>query len=599
MKTTACKFFYSFKSRLSPRDKLYISELKKLSRDKNLIVTKPDKGSGIVILNRVDYINNMENLLSDGSAFSKISTDLFKTVLKYEDKVNRFVDNLFKLKIVDLDTKSQLRCTGSRPGIMYGSPKVHKRNHPLRPILSTIGTCNYNISKFLVTLLSPVVDRTFVVQDSFQFSNDICNVPHNNGVMASFDVQSLFSNIPVSETCDLIVDKLFSDNSSKYSGFDKTNFRKLLDICCTNNIFIFNKQLYAQIDGAPMGGCVSPTLANFFLGHFENLWLKQCPKEFKPTYYKRYVDDTFLIFREKSHVNLFLDYINMQHPKINFTCEIEKNGTLPFLDVNVTKNESNSFTTGLYRKPTFTGLGLKFQSAVANSHKYNLIGCLLDRAHKICSNLVTFGAEVEKLKKYFFQNGYPIKLINDVVVGKVSELSVDKPLIPTVEKMNIYSSIPFLNSSDNRSVYKDIQKIVNDFFPQINLKIVFKNSHTVGSYFKFKDSIPDLLCSNVVYKYSCAQCSATYYGETTRHISTRIAEHKGLSVRTGKPVTNPLNSSIRNHSLETGHDIPNSSFSIVFSTNSHNLRVSESILINQNSPSLNNTESSIPLNILI
>ena len=102
-----------------------------------------------------------------------------------------------------------------------------------------------------------------------------------------------------------------------------------------------------------------------------------------------------------------------------------------------------------------------------------------------------------------------------------------------------------------------------------------------------------------MYKFSCAQCSATYYDETSRHMSTRIAEHKGLSARTGKPVTNPLNSSIRDHALETGHEINNSNFSIVFSTKSQNLRVSESLLINKNSPPLNNTESSVPLNILI
>ena len=159
--------------------------------------------------------------------------------------------------------------------------------------------------------------------------------------------------------------------------------------------------------------------------------------------------------------------------------------------------------------------------------------------------------------------------------------------------------VAIITDLDNQNMHKDVQKLVTQFFPQIDLKIVFKNSHTIGSYFKFKDSIPDLVTSNVVYRFSCAQCPATYYGETSRHITTRIAEHKGLSARTGKPVTNPLNSSIRDHSLETGHEINNSNFSIIFSSNSQNLRVAESILINKNSPSLNNTESSVPLNILI
>ena len=104
--------------------------------------------------------------------------------------------------------------------------------------------------------------------------------------------------------------------------------------------------------------------------------------------------------------------------------------------------------------------------------------------------------------------------------------------------------------------------------------------------------------SNEAYKYSCAHCDATYYGETTRHLSTRIAEHRGLSVRTGMPVLNPLNSSIRDHAIFSNHDISTNRFSIVFSYNSYNLRTSESIIISQNSPSLNNTESSVPLNVL-
>ena len=130
------------------------------------------------------------------------------------------------------------------------------------------------------------------------------------------------------------------------------------------------------------------------------------------------------------------------------------------------------------------------------------------------------------------------------------------------------------------------------------MKIVFKNGNSVSSFFSFKDTVPSLLRSNIVYRYSCAQCPATYYGETTRHMCTRIAEHKGLSVRTGKPVTKPLNSSIRDHSIQTGHDLLNSNFTIAFSTNSCNLKKSESILIQQNSPDLNNTDSSVPLNIL-
>ena len=118
------------------------------------------------------------------------------------------------------------------------------------------------------------------------------------------------------------------------------------------------------------GGCVSPTLANFFMGYWEKIWLESCPKEFKPIYYKRYVDDTFLLFKEQNHVSLFLDYLNNQHPNICFTSELEKCNRLSFLDTIVHKLE-NSFETGLYRKPSHTGLGLKYNSFISRTYKTN------------------------------------------------------------------------------------------------------------------------------------------------------------------------------------------------------------------------------------
>ena len=597
IKTIAYKYYYSFKAHPTPREKRHLEVLKELSSDKSVVVTRPDKGSGVVILNRSDYVKKMELILNDSSKFTKTDTDMFKIALKYEDKTNRFIDKIYKLNIIDQDTKTKLRISGSTPGVMYGLPKVHKKDAPLRPILSSIGTHNYKLSKYLVNLLSPLVDCTYSLTDSFQFASEISNFSHSGCVMASFDVKSLFSNIPVKETCDLILNKIFPNDNVKYCGYDKNIFRTLLELCCTDNFFLFDNLLYVQKDGAPMGGCVSPTLANFFLGYYEKIWLENCPNEFKPFYYKRYVDDTFLLFKNQNHVSLFLEYVNSRHPSISFTCEVETNNQLPFLDTIVRKLE-DSFETGLYRKPTHTGLGLKYNSFISKTYKLNLIGCLIDRAYKLCSTSLAFAEEMDFLKKYFYQNGFPIKLVNSKFKNKLSTLTKTKMISPTVSKLKLFSCVPYLDKESNAGIHSEIQELVAKFYPQIELCIIFKNRNTIGSFFNFKDRIPDLMRSNVVYKYSCAHCDATYYGETTRHLSTRIAEHRGLSVRTGMPVLNPLNSSIRDHAIFSNHGISTNSFSIVFSCNSYNLKTSESIIISQNKPSLNNTESSVPLNVL-
>ena len=82
--------------------------------------------------------------------------------------------------------------------------------------------------------------------------------------MASFDVKSLFTNIPILETCEIILEKLFPETDSMHLGFNKTQFRNMLKNCTQNNLFIFNGNPYLQLDGCPMGGCISPTLANIF-----------------------------------------------------------------------------------------------------------------------------------------------------------------------------------------------------------------------------------------------------------------------------------------------------------------------------------------------
>ena len=122
---------------------------------------------------------------------------------------------------------------------------------------------------------------------------------------------------------------------------------------------MFNSKLYKQTEGLGMGLSLGPTFANIFLCYHERAWLTDCPENLRPSFYKRYVDDTFLLFRQADHVALFLDYLNSKHPNIKFTCEHESSGSLSFLDVNVSRS-CNKFTTSVFRKSRFTGLGTSF-----------------------------------------------------------------------------------------------------------------------------------------------------------------------------------------------------------------------------------------------
>ena len=128
-----------------------------------------------------------------------------------------------------------------------------------------------------------------------------------------------------------------------------------------------------------MGSPLGPTLANVFMCHFENIWLENCPSHFKPIVYRRFADDTFLLFRSKNHVEKFRNYLNKQHKNIKFTSEIEENGSLSLLDIKISR-ENNKFVTSVYRKPTFTGVFTNFQSFVPDIYKRGLIETLLHRS---------------------------------------------------------------------------------------------------------------------------------------------------------------------------------------------------------------------------
>ena len=154
-----------------------------------------------------------------------------------------------------------------------------------------------------------------------------------------------------------------------------------------------------------MGSCLGPSYANAFLCYHEKRWLDDCPVEFKPLYYRRYIDDTFLIFRHREDVLRFLEYLNGKHQNIHFTFETEENGQLSFLDTLIF-NVNGKLSTTVYRKPTYTGLGLNYLSFIPHVFKLNSIKTLLNRAYNLCSTYKLFDDEVTKLREYFLRNSY-------------------------------------------------------------------------------------------------------------------------------------------------------------------------------------------------
>ena len=144
----------------------------------------------------------------------------------------------------------------------------------MRPILSATGTYNYNLAKWLEQKLKPLFVNEYTITDAFRFSEEIraMSIQEDN-VLVSYDVIALFTNVPLNETINILVDKAFANdwfNQTYELSLQKEQLARLLEIATTNQLFQFNGQLYEQVDGVAMGSPLGPLMVNVFMCHLED-----------------------------------------------------------------------------------------------------------------------------------------------------------------------------------------------------------------------------------------------------------------------------------------------------------------------------------------
>ena len=133
------------------------------------------------------------------------------------------------------------------------------------------------------------------------------------------------------------------------------------------------------------------------------------------------------------------------------------------------------------------------------------------------------------------------------------------------------------------------------YYPQFEFRFHFHSAFLIGSFFKGKDWIPDELKSNIVYKYTCDTCQASYVGSSTKQAKFQFSQHIGISPRTMLPLNSPPFSSIRNHCSDLDHRIRMSNFSIISTSKSSDIRILESLYIFKLKPTLNLDQSASQL----
>ncbi|XP_055527636.1 uncharacterized protein LOC129720213 [Wyeomyia smithii] len=161
-----------------------------------LYVTKADKENRTVILAADEYRQKMTTMVTDEETYTALYGNPTARTLK---KLNLIVEQWFTDGHIDARNKYRLKVYNCHPPRIYGLPKLHKPDRPLRPVVSTVGSATYRMAQYLAAILGKLVGKTeFHVRNSFDFAEEISRVQVPDGyVMYSLDVVSLYTNVPV------------------------------------------------------------------------------------------------------------------------------------------------------------------------------------------------------------------------------------------------------------------------------------------------------------------------------------------------------------------------------------------------------------------
>ena len=183
------------------------------------------------------------------------------------------------------------------PGKLYGTPKIHRLSDrdgieklPIGPLIFILNTATYQLAKYLAKQLSSLGTSEYAVPSSKEFMTTIKNVQVPSGYhMISFDVKSLFTNVPLEYTIGLVLERIYN-KGELVTNITRSEMKEMLLLCTKNVHFSYNHDIYIQRDGVAMGSPLGPVFAGIFM---VNLGRSLVPKlNVYINFWRRYMNDT-------------------------------------------------------------------------------------------------------------------------------------------------------------------------------------------------------------------------------------------------------------------------------------------------------------------
>ncbi|XP_066916931.1 uncharacterized protein [Clytia hemisphaerica] len=496
---------------------------KRYLKENELVAIPFDKGVGICLMKRQVYNQKLENIINLPQ-FQKVvpkRKNEKNAILKEEERILAMLKSLKNENKISESLFLKMKPIGSQPARLYGLAKIHKPDVPARPVLSMPGSSYCKIASQIAEWLS-IVEECNINSSTKSISDSLHDIKlQNDDVLVSFDVSSLYTNVPVYEAIEECTNLLYS-GKYKEPPVDKSTFKKLAEICSCNVIMLTHDGYYKQIDGLAMGSPPARLLANGWMHKFD------CHVKDDACLFARYMDDYLRNIRADK-INEKLEEINNLHQSLKFTIEYEKGRSLPFLDMLIQRSPDGDLTSTWYSKETDTGLLMNFHALAPITYKRSVVAGMVHQIFRACNTWKNIHQSLEKAKKILENNQYPPAFYDPIIEKCLN--SIIQPEVVNVEEESI--------EEEEKLFFLQYRGKLTDKF-KCTLKRMQAPCKTVLTLRKLKTVLPPLkppiekaLQSGVVYMISCPRCDSRYVGQSVRHLTTRIKEHAKPSTPVG------------------------------------------------------------------
>ena len=441
-----------------------------LRGNSNLIIRKADKSSVFVLLDRHDYLSKVNTILQDPSKFQRLTKN---PIEKQKKDLNRIID---AINAEQGGVKFRKLTGDYNTGYFYGNPKTHKEGAPVRPIISQIPTPAYEVAQQLNSVISPYIPKTYSLKSSDEFL-EVLKARERKGVLASLDASSLFTNVPVDATIDIILAYVYEHDAIPAPRIPKAALRTLLQICTKDTPFRCPEgNMYRQVDGVAMGSLLGVLFAEAYMAHIESLALNGMDAQ--PFTYCRYIDDIFVDTQSEQQL-LDLKSKLEEISVLKFTIEMAVNHKISFLDVAVDALDGQ-YITSVYRKPTDTGSCLNGNSECPDRYKESVIRAYIHRALNHCSSWPLIHQEFDRIRNLLASNNYSITDIDAQIRRQLHQHFKS----PTGKRESKGTDIRMYYQSKMSTAHKADEKAIRDIVERNCIPVNPDHSVKLTIYYK-------------------------------------------------------------------------------------------------------------------